>query len=619
MSLLAPLGLLFGLLSIPLLALYFLKIRRRKVRVPSTILWREFAKTERLATPFERFRRNLLLLLQLLLLLLLVLALSRPFFESDMVVDRSVILVVDVSASMGAEDVSPNRLGVAVEEAQALVDSLGEGTDAMLVVAGPQTRVQVPFTQEHDDLATALAGLEVAGARGSLKDGLMLALSVGKSRPGVEVVVYSDGGREDLSSVAATNGSVQYVKVGREDVNAGIVALDLRASPSSDLERQLFVTVQNFGRSPVDGELEVFLGSELIGLRKDTLAPSAATSMVFDLPAGARGELRAKLRADGDLLPLDDEAWAVVQEASKRRVLLVDGDRLTARALKADPRVELILASSSNVTSETLVEVDCTVFAGGIPPGLEGLDGLPYAVLGPRSGGPVDFGETAKRPEILGWRRTHPIQRFVSWDGVLVRKARSVVDSGGLLPLVESDRGPLVLAGERQGGRVVQLAFEPLDSDLLLRVAWPVFLMNTVSWLTENAVSGSGSLSIRAGEPFVRRLPDGVTADMVRLRGPGGEERPVTVSDGSVRVQDTSEIGIYDLRVQGRRVQFAANLHSDLESQIRPQLSLDLAEGSTEAAQATVLGRQELWRPLVLFGLLILLLEWWFWNRRRTG
>ena len=93
----------------------------------------------------------------------------------------------------------------------------------------------------------------------------------------------------------------------------------------------------------------------------------------------------------------------------------------------------------------------------------------------------------------------------------------------------------------------------------------------------------------------------------------------MTVSDGSVRVQDTSDVGVYDLRVQGRRVQFAANLHSDLESQIRPQLSLDLAEGSTEAAQATVLGRQELWRPLVLFGLLILLLEWWFWNRRRTG
>src|ERR1700733_6813626 len=68
-----------GAIAIPaLLILYFLKLRRREMAVPSTFLWKKSIQDLQVNSPFQKLRRNLLLLLQLLLLILLLLSLARP-------------------------------------------------------------------------------------------------------------------------------------------------------------------------------------------------------------------------------------------------------------------------------------------------------------------------------------------------------------------------------------------------------------------------------------------------------------------------------------------------------------------------------------------------------------
>ena len=67
----------------PLVAVYFLKLKRPRLEIPSLVLWSRVLNDNRVNSPFQRFKRNILLLLQLLLLLLIILAAMQPFWRGN--------------------------------------------------------------------------------------------------------------------------------------------------------------------------------------------------------------------------------------------------------------------------------------------------------------------------------------------------------------------------------------------------------------------------------------------------------------------------------------------------------------------------------------------------------
>src|SRR5215471_12186252 len=93
-----------------IVALYFLKLRRQPLEVPSTYLWHKSIEDLHVNSLWQRIRQSLLLYLQLLLIALAILALLRPGWRSDKVVDERNIFLIDNSASMSAIDVAPSRL-----------------------------------------------------------------------------------------------------------------------------------------------------------------------------------------------------------------------------------------------------------------------------------------------------------------------------------------------------------------------------------------------------------------------------------------------------------------------------------------------------------------------------
>ena len=162
MGLLWPAFLLL-LTAIPLIvAVYVLALRRRRryaVRYSSLSLIRQ-------AMPGGfRWRRHVPFALLALALALLILALARPFADVTVASNRStVMLALDVSLSMCADDVYPNRLTVAQEATRRFIDGQEPGTRVGLVAFAGFAQLVVPPTTEREELLETLGSLTTARA-----------------------------------------------------------------------------------------------------------------------------------------------------------------------------------------------------------------------------------------------------------------------------------------------------------------------------------------------------------------------------------------------------------------------------------------------------------------------
>src|SRR5690348_7549213 len=133
-----------------IIALYFLKLRRRPVQVPSTLLWRRSLEDLHVNSLFQRLRKNLLLFLQLLVVLLAMLALLGPRFKGTSGQGQRYVLAIDESASMGATDASPSRLEQAKQEARKVVANMESDDKAMVIAFSDRARVVSNYTSNRD-------------------------------------------------------------------------------------------------------------------------------------------------------------------------------------------------------------------------------------------------------------------------------------------------------------------------------------------------------------------------------------------------------------------------------------------------------------------------------------
>ena len=190
---------LAGLLLVPaLVGLYVMaQKRRRKYTV-------RFTNLELLASVVGAdpgWRRHVPPALYLLGTALLLISMARP--TAVVTVPReqaAVVLVMDVSGSMKADDMPPDRMTAARRAAWAFIDTVPEQTQLGLVAFHTSASVRVPLTRDRALVERGVDALFAGGAT-AVGDGLAAALDQLALRPADQdgeqgpalVVLMSDG------------------------------------------------------------------------------------------------------------------------------------------------------------------------------------------------------------------------------------------------------------------------------------------------------------------------------------------------------------------------------------------------------------------------------------------
>lgn len=173
MSFLSPAWLLF-LLPVAALAAGYVVLQRR--RRHHAVRFTNIELLESVAPSRPGWRRHVPAGLALLGLGALVLGLAGPVRDHQVPKDEAtVVLVMDTSISMAADDVNPNRIEAAQVAAAAFVDALPDTFDVGLVSFDGTARLLATPTDDHAAIDAAISSLRL-GEGTAAGDALVLAV-----------------------------------------------------------------------------------------------------------------------------------------------------------------------------------------------------------------------------------------------------------------------------------------------------------------------------------------------------------------------------------------------------------------------------------------------------------
>jgi hypothetical protein len=670
-----------------IIALYFLKLKRRPLEVPSTYLWHRSIEDLHVNTIWQRLRRNLLLFLQLLLVFLAMLAVLRPGWRGAKVSGNRFIFLIDNSASMQATDVGPSRLEAAKRQARALIDEMSGRDVGMIVSFADTARVEQMFTHNRRELRRSLEAIRPTPRSTSLSEALKVAS--GLANPGhtanpddvqdsnilvadplpATLYIFSDGKFPHAADFRLGNLDPVYLPVGTsEAANVGILALSVRRHESDPSRSQAFAQLKNFGRSAVSVPLELRLNGRVIDADRLDLARGEARGVAYPLGLVESGTLELRITNKDDLA-CDNVAWTVVNPPERSRVLLVTsgnefldfafGTAAVAEVADVAVRPPAFLDQEEYRQQAALGAYDLviydrcrpkampqsnTLFVGALPLAQEGKEGEKESGDGEAEGQEADTvwkaGPSVRRPIIIFTDSTHPLMQWIEMGNVELAEGTPLEVPPGGQTLVDaqwigadnaSHDGSVFAIAPREGFEDLVMGFVFIDervgqdgqsdkyigTNWPLRASFPVFVLNLLHYFGTGGTA-SGGATVKPGVPVPLESP--IPGQPLQVRIPGGETVALEETrPGKYVFTATSKLGIYEVRSAGKTGRrFAVNLFDGPESDIRvsPEIKIGRGEAVESPTSGWETARRELWKWLLLAGLVVLAVEWYVYNRR---
>ncbi|HUJ61467.1 MAG TPA: VWA domain-containing protein [Kofleriaceae bacterium] len=637
---------------------YIIKMRRRRFEVPFSQLWKRVLDQKDANSLWKQLKRLISLAFILVILALILLAALDPTLGAVDRKARSVVVLLDASASMKAMDGDTagkeSRMNAARRRAKQLIDGMGGGDVAMVMRVDGQATPMSRFTSDAPQLDKIIDGIAASDTPADLPRALGAAADALRDRPNPLIVIVSDGAypetqlgevswaagpTQNLAAVDLSGIDVRFLGVGHRSDNVGIIAFNVRRYIANKAAYEVYIEIQNFGQEPAHRQLALYNGDTAVDVRTLDLAPGQRVHQIYaKLPGGEDNKLRASLRpldvaGGSDPFALDDTAYALLPARKKQKVLMVTKDNLFLEgALLVYENVDPLKVTPEEYAAKPAIadDMDAVIFDDYTP---DVLPPPPISLLffhptGPHS--PIALRGEVGNPRITEIDKDHPVMRWITMSDVYMDKSETFAPDPKLgestLAFSVTDS---IIAAKRDGRRkIVAFGFSlpstgrDSATDLPLRVAFPMLLVNTLDWFAGDQADLLTTYPTGQRE----RVPlDGVVgATEAEVTGPDGTITHTPVIDGLATFYG-AHVGYYDLRAKDSggkviaQIELAANLASPSESEIAPASTLTLGGKKLAQPEAfAITHSQKLWLYLVLIALGLIVTEWVTYHRRLT-
>lgn len=594
-----PLAFALAALALPIVLLYILKVRLRRIPVSTNLFWKQIYDEKPPRSIWQHLRHLLSLLAQLLLLLLLVAAVADPYFPWQLLQARRIVAVIDNSASMRAADIQPNRFTAAVQAAIDTAEGLRFRDQMAIVLASPQPEVVVGMSDHVPTLRRALQSLQVSDNPTQLQPAIELGRRLIGQHPHGQVLVYSDGcserakpdaesedggaGDENTGESSASpptpsdstippedpGPSVQFHHFGTPEAgNVGITQFQVRRSLIDPLGYEVLLRVRNASHHHIQGRLELLLENVPVDILPLDLKPEEVFQRTLEKTSLEGGTLVANLTelrpraAALDAVPdaglatepsdepqarlvnalaTDDQAWAIVPPREVQQVLLVTpGNLFLQKVFEANPlaRVRIEKEFPQTWPSDAII-----VLHGAVP------DPLPAGnvfVVDPSTGCDMwQLGPSLENPIVTEQDKNSPLMTHVRLDNVLMPAARQLTFPEPPHVLAGTVSGdPVYAEVKRTRGRCLVLSVDINEGDLAFRTAFPIMVANAMGWFAGRSGELRPSLSTGA-----MTVVDGTSASADRAR-----QYELLSPSGTRHALEASELGTGALSEQQVRL-----------------------------------------------------------------
>ncbi|HEY7313051.1 MAG TPA: VWA domain-containing protein [Gemmataceae bacterium] len=373
-----------GAAAIPLIIHLSRSRRTKKMRFSTTRFFTDqFLRSYRMS----RLKELALLACRMALFALLAMALTQPLYmpkgTSFLGKDgsRAVVLVIDNSASMGVGDKGETMLDRARQAARTILDGLGSGDSATIVLAGrraggPEVLFPKPTTQ-LSDVRQALDRLEVAALGTNLTAALGEAEKIAQDAPAAnrEVYVLSDlqasgwdeSGDEKPSDPSRVSFVFVRVRPEQPASNRAVTAVRYAsARPMVGVPFAIRPLIAIHGDEGKEVTARLYVDGEKVGEQRIERQPNGRWAMPRFYHTFTSGGWHAgHVEVEDQAMPLDNRRYFAVQVLDTVKILAVNG--APSRVARLDELFFLRLAlTASPEGQKSPIEVD-TVATTGLP------------------------------------------------------------------------------------------------------------------------------------------------------------------------------------------------------------------------------------------------------------